>query len=243
MLRSVRALIGFNLRATDGRIGEVEDIFFDDLVWAARYLLVQTGNWLLQRRVLISPAAAARPDWAAHEIPVDLTRGQVEGSPEIDLDEPVSRQQEIVLHDYYGWMPYWDGLTTPNVAVAHLEAAAREEQLQRQRQDPHLRSAREVLGYDLQARDGEIGHVDDFLLDEETWALQYLIIDTRDWLPGRRVLIAPHWVEGIVWEESRIHVDLARETIRNSPEYDPHEFDREYEEALYDYYGRTKYWV
>jgi hypothetical protein len=156
---------------------------------------------------------------------------------------------EMDLHTYYGWTPYWrGGLPTFGLgAAAAAETIAGELQQKdeedEQESDPHLRSTREVIGYHIQARDGEIGHVEDLIVEDETWFIRYLVIDTRNWLPGRKVLVAPAWAEQISWIHRKVYLDLGRESIKNSPEFDPSiPVNREYEVQLYDFYGRPYYW-
>jgi hypothetical protein len=249
MLRSAKELRGYTIRASDGDIGRIHEFYFDDLAWIIRYLVVDTGNWLPGRKVLLWPGALGQPDWETQALPVTLTRAQVEHSPDISMEEPVSRQMETDLHTYYGWTPYWrSGLPAYGVgSAAAAEMIARraeeEEDREEQRRDPHLRSTREVTGYHIQARDGEIGHLEDWIVDDESWFIRYLVIDTRNWLPGRKVLVAPAWAEWVNWAERKVHVDLNKETIENSPEFDPSmPVNREYEAHLYDYYGRPHYW-
>jgi hypothetical protein len=249
MLRSIKELRGYAIRALDGEIGKVHELYFDDLAWLVRYLVVDTGTWLSGRKVLLSPGVVGQPDWETQMLPVELTKQQVESSPEIGTNEPVSRQMEMDLHTYYGWTPYWRGglpeLGLGAAAAAQMIAeAAQGEPEKQQQEDPHLRSTREVIGYHIQARDGEIGHIDDFVVDVGTWYVRYLVIDTRNWLPGKKVLVAPAWVEEVNWASRSVSMDLNRETIKNSPEFDPSmPVNREYEVRLYDYYGRPKYWV
>jgi hypothetical protein len=242
MLRSLDDLRGYTVHATDGDIGTVHAFYFDDQTWTVRYIVVDTGTWLTGRRVLISPLAFGEADWDTQRLYVGLTREQVENSPSIDLDKPVSRQKEEKLHAYYGWPAYWTG--TAALTTAYTAAAvAQQKEEPEGAQDRHLRSSREVIGYHIDAIDGEIGHVENFVVDDETWIIQYMVVDTRNWLPGRKVLVAPTWVEEIDWAEQEVEVDLHRKTIKNSPEYDPSApVNREYEVQLYDYYGRPKYW-
>lgn len=254
MLWSLEHLRGYALRATDGTLGDVHDVLFDDTEWTIRYFVVDTGGWLFGRRVLIIPSVLDRPDPERREFPVALTKEQVENSPDIDTDKPVSRQQETTLHGYYGWPNYWvmpaaegaavplypGGHTTETEARAELERRA---ELEAEHADPHLRSAREVDGYYIRALDGEIGHIDDFLIDESGWRIRYLVADTRNWLPGKRVILSPDWVLRIDWDERTVDVDLNRGQIEESPEYDPSAaLQRDYENRLYDYYGRRPYW-
>jgi hypothetical protein len=249
MLRSTKELRGYTICATNGDIGKVHEFYFDDLIWIVRYLVVDTGNWLPGRKVLLWPGVLGQPDWEAHALPVGLTKERVESSPPISADEPVSRQMETDLYTYYGWPPYWRGGLSPlgvgaaAAAETLARAVAEKERTEDQESDPHLRSTREVIGYHIQARDGEIGHVEDLIVEDANWFIRYLVIDTRNWLPGRKVLVSPAWAEEVNWAERKVHVGLGREAIENSPEFDPSlPVNREYEVRLYDYYGRPKYW-
>jgi sporulation protein YlmC with PRC-barrel domain len=260
MLRSVNELQGYTIHATDGEIGGVDQCLFDDEQWTVRYFVIDTGSWLPGRQVLISPISIKTVNWAEQELDVTLTREQVEHSPDINTDLPVSRQKELEYLQYYGYMPYWGGVglwgpgmypgyvAYPPAAVpappAPATTATEEQTTQPTEQgDPHLRSSREVTGYYIQASDGEIGHVDDLLVDDETWAVRYMIVDTKNWWPGKKVLISPRWISEISWATSQVRVDLSREAIKNAPEFDPSRpVSREYEAQLHNYYGRPIYW-
>lgn len=252
MLRSVKELLGYKLEAADGSLGKVRDFYFDDESWTIRYLVADTRRWLSGRLVLISPGSLGYPKWASRFFPVSLTREQIESSPEISHDQPVSRQQESRLSRYYGWPIYWGaGLTygAPPMAASALAEAVREEagtgeEAGQEEGDRHLRSMREVTGYKIQAQDGEIGHVQDFIVDDESWILRYLAVDTRNWLPGgKKVLLSPGWAERIDWGEEKVIVDLKQDTVEQGPEYNPADpVNREVETHLYDYYGRPVYW-
>lgn len=249
MLRSVKELHGYAIRATDGGIGKIHELHFDDLAWIVRYLVVDTGKWLPGRKVLLWPGVLGQPDWEMQSLPVRLTKEQVEHSPPISADEPVSRQMEADLHTYYGWTPYWRGglpvfgLGAAAAAEMLVPSAEEKDETEAKEDDPHLRSTREVIGYYIQARDGEIGHVEDFVIEDEAWYVRYLVIDTRNWLPGRKVTLAPTWAERVSWLKRKVYVDLSKESIKNSPEFDPSmPVNRQYELQLYDYYGRPYYW-
>lgn len=251
MLRSSKSIFGYALHAEDGEIGEVHDLYFQEREWVFHYLIADTGPWILGRRVLISLYALSQPDWASQSIGVALTKEQVQNSPEIDFEQPLSREEEIDLHRYYGWPVYWrvpPGLLPGPYAQGEpvegqIKSQVEQITAEERRADPQIRSAREVFGYDIAARDGGVGYLDDFIFDTEDWVIRYLVVNTRAWLPGRDVLVAPQWVERIHHAGSVIEVDLERETIKNSPEYDPEEpVNRDYENRLYDYYGRRKYW-
>ncbi|MBN2025702.1 MAG: PRC-barrel domain-containing protein [Actinobacteria bacterium] len=239
MLRSVNEQLGYDVLATDGEMGKADDILFDDETWEVRYLVVETGSWLSRRRVLIAPDALRQPEWDTKYFPVVLTREQVEKSPEIDLDKPVSLQHQALLHEYYSWPAYW----TPEPAQLTTPPQVPIPDVPPEETDSHLRSCREVTGYHIHALDGEIGHVEDFILDDDAWSMRYMIVDTRNWLPGRKVLVSPAWVDNVSWSNRMVYVDLLREVIENAPEYDPAApVNREYEIRLYDYYGRPRYW-
>jgi hypothetical protein len=243
MLRSALTLKGYRLAATDGAFGKVADMLFDDEFWGVRYLVAETGRWLPGRKVLIPPRSLLQPDWPSQTFPVSLSRKQIEDGPTIDADQSVSREHETRLHEHYGWQMYWSGPTAMGAwpaVVARSQAA--EQKLEKG--ENHLRSLNEICGYHIQARDGSIGHVEDLIVDDEHWWMTYVIVDTKNWLPGRKVLISPAWVREFAWADRRVVVDMTREQIKESPKYDPSApVNRAYEEQLYDYYGRPAYWA
>ena len=241
MLHSIENTFRYTVHATDGDVGTVHDVYFDDRNGIVRYFVVDTGLWLFGRKVLLSPVAIEAARWDEDELLVALTQEQVQGSPEIDLEKPVSRQMEEQLYTYYGWAPYWHVGVPPAVA-ADIHAATEAEQ--RREADPHLRSAREVLGYHIEARDGEIGHLQDLYLEPGPWIIRYALVDTRNWLPGRHVLVAAQWIDAIDWGEARVHIDLAQEQIEAAPQLDPERgLDRQQEVQLWDHYGLPPYWT
>jgi PRC-barrel domain len=251
MLIGVKTLLGFTLAATDGAIGKVEACYFDDAHWTVRYLVVDTGGWLSGRKVLISPMSVRGIDLEGERVMVNLTRAQVQASPDIDTHRPVSRQHEISLLQHYGYPTYWYGpyawgpvlLPTPPPAtdVVMEEVAARAEQ--DNLEDAHLQSTTDVRGYAIEARDGALGHVADFLIDDRSWSIRWLVVDTRNWLPGKHVLVTPEWVEDVAWTERAVRVGLSRAQIENAPEYDAtRPVDRDYEQRLFAHYGRPTYW-
>jgi hypothetical protein len=267
MLWSLNHLRRYRIRATDDSLGSVEDVFFDDLRWTVRYLVVDTA-WLLGRRVLLPPSVLGHPDADAHEFPVLLTKEQVRNGPDIDAAQPVSRQHEIDLYGYYGWTPYWaaaswaPAVLPPDIGVQ--EALARNASAESgfgenadagnseiglavaepEHRDPHLRSGREMMGYRVRATDEAVGQVEDLLIDEAGWVVRYCVVATGTWLPGRRVLVAPDWVRDISWEQREVAIGLSAEAVRSSPDYNPGEaVGREYEDSLHRHYGRTGYWT
>jgi hypothetical protein len=246
MLRSTKGLVGFTISASDGDIGRVEALYFDDQHWTVRYFVVDTSWWLTGRRVLVSPASVRRPDWDRRRLPVALTKAQVQASPDVDAHQPISRQFETAFSEYYGIPYYWPApyvgaealpLTPPARGRVALEI---EPPLA---EDRHLRSTEEVRGYSLRATDGAFGHVEDFLVEDLTWRIRYIDVDTRNWWPSKHVLVAPEWIEAVSWQDAAVFVALPSDTIRNAPPYDrARPIDRQYEQSLYAYYGRSGYW-
>lgn len=251
MLRMTRELRGFKLGARDGEIGHIKDFYFDDQTWTVRYLVADTGNWLPHRKVLISPLAVTGFHQRPHpSVEVNLTRKQIEDSPSIDAHKPVSRQYEAEYFKYYGWPYYWPGPllwgplafpgpyypgAAPEVISAHPDPAG---------EDVHLRNVTEVCGYTIHARDQDFGHVEQFVVDDEDWAIRYLMVDTRHWLPGKRSLVSPQWITAVSWPEAKVYVDLDRAAIQDAPEYHPGEpITREFEIALFRHYGQAPYWM
>lgn len=254
MLRNLKALRGYAIRATDGVIGEVDDFYFDDEDWGIRYLVVDTGTWLSGRKVLISPIALGSPDWMIQELPVSLTKRQVEHSPDIDTKKPVSRQQEAQYFGYYGYPYYWGGagLWGMGAYPGSLTAEGRiEEDLKIHgsgasplRDDCHLRSGNSVLGHHIEATDGDIGHLEDLIVDDYTWAIRYLVVDTSNWWGGHHVLVAPQWIENVSWIDAKVAVDLSRQAVKDAPPYNSAlQLDRQREQAMHEHYGRPGYWT
>lgn len=262
MLRSIKDLEGYAIGATDGSIGTVVDFYFDDEAWAIRYLVIDTGSWLSSRKVLISPIAIGEANRAARLLPVSLTMEQVKGSPDFDTEKPVTRQHEVDYLGYYGYPYYWGGVglwgsgAYPDMMLpgdagdgststeqANEKRASALPEARRRDDDPHLRSCNEVIGYHIEATDGDVGHVQGMLVDEKTWALRYLIVNTSNWWLGHDVLVAPQWIHGVSWSERKVVVDLTRESVKAAPPYDPSAaLSRESESDLYNHYGHKRYW-
>ena len=263
MLRSMKELENCSVQATDGTVGQVKDFYFDDQAWVIRYLVADTGSWLAHRMVLISPIAVNHPDWAQRIFPVSLTQEQVKNSPSIDTQKPVSRQHERDHLSYYGYQYYWGGgglwgagmypneilpgyagYGSPTAERAEEDNAyARALEARHQDDDPHLRSCNAVVGYHIQANDGDIGHVWGLLMDEETWAIRYMVVDTSNWWLGHKVLIAPPWIRDLNWVDGTVSVDLTRQAVKDAPAYDEGApLDRDHEQGLHEHYGRPGYW-
>lgn len=242
MLRTMKDLEGYAIQATDGDIGHLKDVYFDDQRWIVRYLVVETGHWLASRKVLISPFAIGRPDWTGKVLPVSITKEQVKNSPDIDTDKPVSRQHEMRYLGYYGYPNYWVGVgpwgnaLTPNMMLMNgsygglnAQENGAQPNLRRasgetgrdQDDSRHLRSCREVLNYNIEASDGGLGHVENLLIDEETWAIRYMIVDTSNWWLGHQVLISPQIVREVRWSDNTVAINATQQAVKDAPPYDP----------------------
>ncbi|WP_321479938.1 PRC-barrel domain-containing protein [uncultured Bacteroides sp.] len=245
MLISVKKLNGYKLNSLDGEIGKAKEFYFDDKYWTIRYLVADTGGWLTGRKVLISPYSLIRVDKEAEHIDVDLTKKQIEDSPLLESDKPVSLQFEESYYGYYGSPMYWAGSYMWGYYPYILRERERWEKSTKEERtwDPHLRSTYNVDGYYIQASNGEIGHVEDFIINDETWEIVYLVIDTKNWWPGKKVLVSPRWMEQVSFDESKLVVNLSREAIKEAPEYvEESLLTREYELKLHEYYNQKGYW-
>lgn len=247
MLRSLKDFERYTVSAVDGDIGSVKNFLLDDERWAVRYLVVETGGLFGGRHVLISPISFRKADGATCCFHLALTMDKIKNSPSVDVDKPVSRQHERDYYQYYGYPYYWGASGMGTYPGMFAASAWRETPRERPEEPPgdvHLRSAREVRGYHVQGTDAPIGHVEDFIVDDVTWEVRYLVIDTSNWWFGKKVLVAPHWANRVSWEESKVHVNMTRQMVKDSPEWSPSSaINREYEERLYDYYGRPAYWT
>jgi hypothetical protein len=267
MLRTLSDFTDYSIGATDGTIGLVKDFYFDDQTWVVRYLVVETGTWLSSRKVLISPVAILDTNRTTRLMSASITMQQVKDSPNINTDIPVSRQHEMTFLGFYDYPLYWADYATSghnwdcNISLSgfgrggtsssYREAIVENVRLniaaggERQKHDDqHLRSSKVVMSYHVHATDGDIGHVSGFLVDEETWAIRYVIVDTSNWWIGHRVLIAPEWISSVRWAGLEISVELTRDAVRRSPPYQAEcQLDRDKELGIYRHYKRAGYWV
>ena len=230
MLRSLKEIIGYKINASDGDIGKVSDFLFDDETWTIRYLVADTGNWLFDRLVLISPTAIGKPEWKSEELNVNLNKQQVQDSPKIDQDMPVSRQHELELAKYYGWPDYWTGFgmgagpaaTVPLQKVVPPKEVIPELDDEKENVDSHLRSTEEVINYSIITENGEYGHIKDLIVDDESWLLKNFVLSTRKILPGgRNILCDINSINQIDFTRSLVEVGLSKEKIKGNPEFDP----------------------
>lgn len=257
MLRSLKDLHGSTINATDGEVGTLDQFVFDDQHWTIRYFVVNTGGWLTGRSVLISPRSIANVAWDSHTVDVNLTRHKIENAPDVSTHLTVSREKEEQFARYYAHEPYWYGpgawgagiypqATAVGVSPRALAQAgdepAHSDEQEASAGENHLRSTEEVTGYRIKATDDEIGHVEDFVMDDATWQIRYMVVNTSNWWFGKSVLVAPQWITAIDWAAAQVEVNLTRDAIQDGPEFDAATLDRAYEERLYRHYGQRGYW-
>ncbi len=248
MLRSLKELKGRTITAVDGEVGQLVDLLLDDERWAVRYLAVDAGGLVVGRHLLLSPRCLTAPldpaGASGTTLEISLTREQLRSSPSVDADEPITHPKESDYLRYYGYSSCWaypgvwgvGGPPGPLSTAGHADATSAPA-------TSHLRSATDVLGYQLEGTDGAIGHIDDFLFADESWEIRYLVIKTGSWCRAKRVLLAPHWARSIDWAERCVRIDLTREAVEQSPAWDGvSEPQREYEARLHRHFGRQAYW-
>jgi len=233
MLRNASAIKGYSIAASDGQIGTVSDFLFDDASWLVRWLVVDTGKWLTGRKVLLPPSVLGHLDPNGPEFSIKLTKKQIKESPDIDTQRPVSRQFEANIYDYYGWSPYWGtgagylvgGFGFGGGALTAFPTPGSQRRAediliaQQSDDDPHLRSIEAVTGYHIHATDGEVGHVEDFLMEDSDWSIRDLVVDTKNWWPGNKVLISPRSIQKIDWMDNQVKLNIDRERVKSSPAF------------------------
>lgn len=239
----------YTLRARDGEIGRPRDFLFDDAKWVLRYMEVNTGKWLLGRRVLISPISIDEPKVDEREIPVNLSKKEIEEAPGTEADQPISEQFERAYYGYFGYPYYWvggdvwglHGYPADLVENAAYRQSTPKPPDEEEVRKTHLRSMDEVDGYSIHAVDGKVGHVADFVVDTSNWALRYLVVDVRRWLPGPKVLVSPQWIDRVSWHEKEVYVDVDREAIKTAPKFEA-PVTREDELTVFKHFSRQPYW-
>ncbi|WLR51805.1 PRC-barrel domain-containing protein [Bacillus tianshenii] len=251
MLHQASELITYQLHATDGDIGKITDLYFDDKFWALRYFVVDTGKWLPGKRVLLSPVSIESIDIPSQTIYMNLTKEQIKQSPDMKTERPVSREHERETARFFGWHYYWAG---PYVWGSQPTPKPLMEEVQEHAPDPMaeehnstLRSMTELTGtfssYSIAAADGDIGHTEGFIIEDDAWRIRYVVINTKQLLPGKNVLISPEWITEISWSDRHVYVDLTKHKIKNAPGYNPREgIQPEYEEELHNYFDKPRYW-
>jgi sporulation protein YlmC with PRC-barrel domain len=230
MQYEVSSLIGYSMAAKDGIIGKVEDFYFDDERWTIRYLIVKTGNWLSGRNVLISTNTLTKASWKTGLFPLNLTIEQIQNSPDIDSNRPIYRQHEKTLNDYYSWGNYWEdgyylgGIWSVAPVLDKEGLIERNKPDKPANNDQHLRSCNQVSGYHIHASDGEIGHIKDFIVDDKTSQIKFIVVDTHNWFGGKKVLLDVKKITEVEWNNSKVFVDMTINSVKNSLEFDESKF-------------------
>ncbi|BFU90605.1 MAG: hypothetical protein NTAFB01_17920 [Nitrospira sp.] len=242
--RRVRDISALTLYAIDGQVGSVQQLYFDDQNWKVRYLIINTGGWLSGRNVLIAPIAVAGIDDAGASIQINLRKDQIEQAPSIEQAKPISRRYEEAYHEYFQWAPYWQPestvLGTPIPYSERPTMRLNEPIFSESPEKSHLRSSAEVTGYGIHARDGAIGHIEDLVIDHEDWIVRYAEVDTRNWLPGKKVLVPTGRIKQIDWQSRSVIMSLTRQAIQSAPAYDPSVLiTPDYEIQVFEHYGKT----
>ena len=227
-MNNASRVIGKTMDALDGEIGSVHDLYFDDQTLSVRYLVVDTGKWLPGRKVLVAPEAIVKPWHHQPAISVKLTTDQIRSSPDIDTAMPVTREAEELLYRHYQWTPYWDSTIAPTPPTAPSPPAVAVEENRQQAGetaerlvDVSLRSANELRGYHVKAMDGEVGHVEDLLLDDDVSRILFLVVEVKGWLIGKKVLAGPSLFSRVDWATSTVHVNANRQALKRAQEYNP----------------------
>jgi len=246
--RRLNSLLGYTIKGTDGEIGKVEEFYFDDRTSTIRYMVVKTGGWFSEKKVLISPEAFQKADWESKTLSVNLTQKKIQNSPNIDTEKPFSQQQEELMRLYYSWIGYygygingyWGLGMWGYTAVSEQEKEIQKLKVKEHVGDnSHLRSTNEVTGYAIHATDGDIGEVEDFIIEDTTWKINFLVVETGNWFSGKKVLISPRWIKNVKWEEQKVTINHSKDEVKNSPEYDSTQpINDSYEHALNDYYEK-----
>lgn len=222
MLQNTKELYGNKLAALDGDIGHVKDFYFDDKIWVIRYLVVDTGSWLTGRLVLLSPHAFSKLDQHEKTLHVKLLKKQIENSPSIESHKPVSRQYEIEYYRYYGWPVYWNGGAMWGLGGYPMAMPPSKDQMDahllHHRDDKHLQSTQAIADYHIQTSDGPIGHVSGLMVDDRSWAIHELVVETGHWYADKEILISTGKVERISYEDSTVFVNLTKADIQQTAE-------------------------
>lgn len=206
MLWTAFKLKGYAVSGTDGHLGTVADLLFDDASWKMRWLVVSTGDWFPAHDVLLPVGVVGYPDPARRQIGVALTVQQIQDSRHVDSDLPVSQQAGV-------GSPLDRATAGPRTGYAVLRRSRPD--------DPHLRSMEAVIGHRVHAIDGLIGHVDDLLIDDADWSVRFVKVDTRSWGPARRVLLPPRLIRKIDWPARSVHLDVDRREIESRSSHGP----------------------
>jgi hypothetical protein len=224
MQLNINSLLGFSLSATDGEVGKIEETYFDDRNWAIRYLVVKTGQWLSGRKVLISPLAFDRSKWKGGTFPVNLTKKQILNSPDVDTGRPLSLQHTKSLNEYYRWQPFIDNGFYAPVHCDQPDLTEKPSVNSSSADNIHLRSTRDTRGFRIYAKDGEVGFVSGFIVEDESWKIIYLLVVAKSIFGDQKILISVHDIMKIKWNESKIYLDISVKAVEQCRTFDASTF-------------------
>lgn len=249
MKRSINSLTGYSVKGTDGEIGHVTGFYFDDRTSTIRYMVVKTGYYFSKRNVLVSTEAVQKVDWKSKTFSVNLTQKKIKNSPDIDTHKPISRQHEEFMRGYYCWPGYY-GYGNDNYLglgmwgypdVAEVKAGKHlQEMIAAEHRDgiTHLRNTHEVTGYNIYATDGEVGKVHDFLIDDQTWRINFLVVKTSNWFSMKKVLFSPDTIKEINWKAGSLVIETTLAKVQSGPEYHRGQgLTQAYAWSYYDHYN------
>jgi len=271
MLRKAHSLIGTKIHATDGEMGHIEDFYFDDAKWMIRYMIVRTGSWFSGKHVMLAPSTIGDVVWEKHSVNVNLSKEQITKSPDLNMEMPVTREQEIDLVRELNYPTYWSGTPGPisdsistmglaatggpgmavgpytgpsglpnevasdiystdisnpsalgadpaNTAETEIRADVTRA-AQAGAVSVQLHEVKRLTGFQVVGSDDAVGKVSDFMIDDESWQVASLLLDTTAWWPGGEVLVATGLITGINPSHSQIRIKSTRDEIKSSPEY------------------------
>jgi sporulation protein YlmC with PRC-barrel domain len=245
MFHSLRQLTGYAVHTQDGEsVGAVSNFLFDDLRWIVRYMVLDSSQVFNVKRVLLSPVVFGVPDRESEIFPVQLDAGQIAQSPDVGEIDPITRREELIVHEFYHWPAYWEeahevppleeGMVGWSVTEMMTDVEAQRKE-QAGEENPYLRSFAEAVGYSIFSRDGENpGELYDLIVHQQNWRILYMVISTGGILPARKVLLSPSSIVKFDWENSGLELNLTRDTILNGQEYNPDiPLDRITDEDIY----------
>ncbi|PSL50806.1 PRC-barrel domain protein [Salsuginibacillus halophilus] len=252
MLFEAKKLRNFGVITSDGELGKIDDVYMDEDQWVIRYLVVNRKPLLPGGKVLVSPIAVERMDINGQTIHLNVTKEELEEAPGKEEAEPITRKKELELHHHFGYGYYWpaQGMwgSFPYPHQLRVEAPhhQRPQELPNE-EEIKVRSLKEMTGdwsgYDVEGSDGDIGTIDDVIVEDDTWNIRYISVDTGRLFSTGHAVLSSSWILHTEDEEKKVRVKMARHEVQAAPEYVPGQpLDREFEERLFDHYDQEKYW-
>jgi sporulation protein YlmC with PRC-barrel domain len=244
MLRSCKSLEGYSLNASDGEIGHLKTIHFNDEDWSVKYLVVDIGSFWNEKKVLVLPNASYQFSWIEQNISVKLTRNQIKEALPYSSDLPVSDQHELInklnFKSLYLIEP-WSGSFLP-LWFPDLKAGQALQNIVQEIGDKDLRCAKTITGYQVVLKDKEFGKVEDFILDCNEWIIRDIVIDANHILHSNKKIIPVSKIKVFDTDNQKIELELSSHELLDYTDYNEHQaVNREYVIKFYDYYGRLKY--